>query len=83
MSETTRKPRQHRTVAERAVAEVGIAEVRVRVATNRKKRADNHLVRARAAAETAGAELTDAKANLEHARRHPALPKPEREQVTT
>lgn len=74
-TETPRKPRQHRTVAERAVAEVGVAEVRVRVATNRKKRADDHLAAARTGAEAAAKELVDAQANLAHARRHPALPK--------
>lgn len=68
-----RKPRQRRSVAERAQADVETAIVRVSVATRVKERADEHLVEAKAAAETAAAELVDAKANLEHARRHPAL----------
>jgi hypothetical protein len=55
-----RKPRQRRTVAERAEAEVRTAE---------------QLTAARAVAEAAAADLVDAQENLAHARTHPALPK--------
>jgi hypothetical protein len=70
-----RKPRQRRTVAERAEAEVRTAEQRLHHAEIAKRRTDEQLTAARAVAEAAAADLVDAQENLAHARTHPALPK--------